>query len=225
MTTLTFGVSCSSFLSSRALIQLATENKDKYPLAPEIILEDTYVDDLVTGGINPSWVYKAQQELIQLHALGGFDPRKWVSNEPSLLEGLNPENLEVPHIRRDQLTSSFGILGLHWITAEDAISYQVCTTPRPPTKRGMISAISSIFDPCGYIAPVVFLAKTFIQQLWLMKIDWDDPIPPNIQRRWDAFVVDALGGPSASTSRMRTPVAAPPTHRRSNNALGILRRL
>ena len=49
LTTVTYGTSCAPFLAIRSLQQLAHENKLKYPRTSQIILDDFYVDDVLTG--------------------------------------------------------------------------------------------------------------------------------------------------------------------------------
>ena len=44
--------------------------------------------------------------------------------------------------------------------------------------------MSSIFDPCGYLSPFTLRAKFLIQELWRQRVDWDDPIPRNLQQKW-----------------------------------------
>ncbi|XP_018375979.1 PREDICTED: uncharacterized protein LOC108769463, partial [Trachymyrmex cornetzi] len=44
--------------------------------------------------------------------------------------------------------------------------------------------IAQLYDPLGFMAPIVISAKIFIQSLWLIKIDWDTPLPSNLQDRW-----------------------------------------
>lgn len=33
--------------------------------------------------------------------------------------------------------------------------------------------VASIFDPFGILAPVVIKAKTLIQNIWKIQVDWD----------------------------------------------------
>ena len=75
-----------------------------------------------------------------------------------------------------------------WIPSEDAFSYKIEISDRPYTKRGVLSAVATLFDPCGYLTPLTFLAKAYIQQLWLQQIDWDDPLPPSFHKSWDKFL-------------------------------------
>lgn len=55
------------------------------------------------------------------------------------------------------------------------------------TKRIVLSKISQLFDPNGYVSPVIILAKIIMQLIWNAQIDWDDEIPIDIQVLWGKF--------------------------------------
>lgn len=55
------------------------------------------------------------------------------------------------------------------------------------TKRTLLSDINSIYDPIGLISPALILGKIFIQQLWAMKLNWDDILLVDLQARWTTF--------------------------------------
>lgn len=44
--------------------------------------------------------------------------------------------------------------------------------------------IARIFDPIGFLAPLVFAMKVILQKLWLTKVEWDDLIPPYLETDW-----------------------------------------
>lgn len=52
------------------------------------------------------------------------------------------------------------------------------------SKRKILSDIATIFDPLGLVGPVVIRAKNILQALWREKINWDDPIPIQVQKEW-----------------------------------------
>ena len=52
------------------------------------------------------------------------------------------------------------------------------------TNRGLLSFISSIYDPVGLIAPVTLEPKLIIQDLWRRQIDWDVQLPDDLKLRW-----------------------------------------
>ena len=41
-----------------------------------------------------------------------------------------------------------------------------------------------IFDPLGFVSPIVIRAKMLLQELWLHKINWDDALPSQVSSRW-----------------------------------------
>ncbi|XP_049297835.1 uncharacterized protein LOC125771339 [Anopheles funestus] len=41
-----------------------------------------------------------------------------------------------------------------------------------------------MYDPLGLIAPVLVRAKLLMQELWLLKSGWDDPVPEQIYNKW-----------------------------------------
>ncbi|GFW59774.1 integrase catalytic domain-containing protein [Trichonephila clavipes] len=44
----------------------------------------------------------------------------------------------------------------------------------------VLSVIAKLYDPLGFLGPVIAKAKVFLQQLWQCKLDWDDVLPNSI---------------------------------------------
>jgi len=44
------------------------------------------------------------------------------------------------------------------------------------TRRGILSVVSSIFDPLGFMNPFMLPAKRIIQELCRKKVVWDSPL-------------------------------------------------
>jgi len=72
------------------------------------------------------------------------------------------------------------------------------------TKREMLSDKTAIFDPLGLIGPLIVRAKIILQSLWREKIDWDDPVPPNIQKQWFEYRTQLSAVNKLSISRKMT---------------------
>ena len=54
----------------------------------------------------------------------------------------------------------------------------------PLTKRGILATVSSIFDPIGFVAPVLLEGKKILQELCRSGLSWDDSISDNLSSRW-----------------------------------------
>ncbi|GFS97219.1 uncharacterized protein TNCV_715691 [Trichonephila clavipes] len=55
------------------------------------------------------------------------------------------------------------------------------------TKRSFLSQSARLFDPLGFLTPCTVSIKIFYQQLWLLKLDWDSPLPEALAMKWKTF--------------------------------------
>ncbi|XP_015122594.1 uncharacterized protein LOC107045017 [Diachasma alloeum] len=53
--------------------------------------------------------------------------------------------------------------------------------------RTIASDVARIFDPLGLLNPVVTHAKIIQQELWRLKLNWDDSTPTEIHTKWNEF--------------------------------------
>nr|CAH7748484.1 unnamed protein product [Callosobruchus chinensis] len=186
LNTVTYGTASASFLAVRSLQQVAHEHHESYPHAAEAILSDFYVDDLITGANDIESTINLKHDISILLDSYGFPLRKWLSNSPHILEdSIDNDNC---YIMSDDDTRK--TLGLLWCCTSDTLEYRVnekdFALPRL-SKRTMLSAISKIFDPLGIISPVIITVKILIQELWQLKISWDDSVPSSIRNTWMTF--------------------------------------
>ncbi|XP_018406264.1 PREDICTED: uncharacterized protein LOC108782481 [Cyphomyrmex costatus] len=80
------------------------------------------------------------------------------------------------------------VLGIAWNPVSDVFNFQVNLAQElSKTKRAILSTISKLFDPLGWAAPVVITAKIFMQQLWLLKRQWDEEIPDDYFAQWQNY--------------------------------------
>ncbi|GFV74873.1 integrase catalytic domain-containing protein [Trichonephila clavipes] len=80
-------------------------------------------------------------------------------------------------------------LGMLWDSSGDSFTYKVTTsTDCNYTKRDVLSQIARIYDPLGLLGPVIAKAKIFMQQLWLLKLDWNETQPPDVSTQWRNFI-------------------------------------
>ena len=72
-------------------------------------------------------------------------------------------------------------LGVGWCIESDAFKFRIVMQDRPLTQRGILSTVSSVYDPLGFLAPLLLVGKGLLQDLCRGKVAWDDPIPENVR--------------------------------------------
>ncbi|KAL7730613.1 hypothetical protein ACLKA6_000604 [Drosophila palustris] len=169
-----FGTRSAPFLAIRVMHQLAANEGQSFPLAVYVVKQQMYIDDILSGADN-------------LHS-GTFELRKWASNDPRLLKNIPLEHLETKGTLDLQTSDGIRALGVCWTPLEDSFRFRVnfeipvCI----PTKRIILSTIARLFDPMGWLSPIVITAKMLMQVLWKTKLKWDDHVPTDVQKSWES---------------------------------------
>ncbi|XP_076294560.1 uncharacterized protein LOC143215865 [Lasioglossum baleicum] len=190
LTTVTYGLACAPFLAIRCMHQLASDEGDNFPLARDVLVRETYVDDILSGAND---LQTAQEKVRQLQGLlkaGGFALKKWVANCDELIPA-EERRLESSDGRTLSIDAPHRAPGVAWNTDSDtfAFSFQAPSTANS-SKRGVLSTISQLFDPLGWLTPVTVQGKILMQELWTQKTGWDDALPAEFSRRWEQFCSD-----------------------------------
>ena len=76
------------------------------------------------------------------------------------------------------------VLGVQWCVQCDHLQFRVELVDRPQTRRGILSTVSSIYDPLGLVAPFVLQGKRILQAIFQDGAHWDDPIPDHFMIKW-----------------------------------------
>ncbi|GFW86479.1 integrase catalytic domain-containing protein [Trichonephila clavipes] len=75
-----------------------------------------------------------------------------------------------------------------WDPKVDCLTYKVKISDKVNfSKRDVLSEIARLYDPLGLIGPIVTKAKIFIQELWKIKLDWSEQLPPDAMEEWLNF--------------------------------------
>lgn len=186
LTTVTYGMKAAPFLAMMTLRQLADDEKLKHQgsAAPEVVASSFYMHDLVHGSHSVNEAKQLLLDITRLMKSGGFNLRKWKSNVPELLEIVSSDQEKGNYDFK--LAESPKTLGLSWNTQQDIFNFNtnIEWSTKPPTKQTLLSAISKLFDPLGWLSPVTPKFKILFQQVWRSNIKWDDPLPENILQDW-----------------------------------------
>jgi hypothetical protein len=201
LNTVTYGVNCAPFLAIRVLRQIAEHDCSNFPQVKQALLFNTYVDDICVGADTEAEVLDLQSSLVTVLGRSGLELKKWSSNTPKVLDNVPPEDRAIGSLPFDDgETIGVKVLGLRWDHNDDSFCYTFVSEVTVNTKRGMLSVIARIFDPLGLLAPVVFLAKHFMQRVWQAEVSWDDPLPPRLADTWRQFVFEL-----SSLQQLRVP--------------------
>ena len=191
LNTVTYGTASAPYLATRCLKKLADDNRCQYPQSAQVLSNDFYVDDLLSGTPTLEEAIQLQQELTSLLDTAGFTLRKWASNHSSFMDNIPIELKETNQTLSLANDNGVTTLGLLWIPSTDQLQVRNNTTQVPTTdatgstKRKVLAITASIFDPLGLLSPAVIAYKTFLQKLWQDKLQWDEPLPIHLQQEWN----------------------------------------
>ncbi|UYV77734.1 hypothetical protein LAZ67_15002083 [Cordylochernes scorpioides] len=187
--TVTYGMSCAPYLAIRTLMQLATDKELLFPEASKIIKTDFYVDDLLSGATTIEEAKVLIDDIRKILLSGGFCIRKWMSNVPEVLSEV-PEALKAHDSYEIGDNSSVKILGINWNPSTDNFTITVNSLKDVYSKRQLLSDISRIYDPLGWLSPVIISFKILFQTLWKQDLDWDDPLSESLCSHWRRVKMD-----------------------------------
>lgn len=101
---------------------------------------------------------------------GGFKLHKFISNHKSVIDAIphqdRSKNLQNLDITKDTLPVERA-LGVQWCIDSDTLQFRVEMKDQPPTRRGILSTVSSVFDP------LILVGKSILQDLCRDGADWD----------------------------------------------------
>ncbi|GFX72146.1 integrase catalytic domain-containing protein [Trichonephila clavipes] len=198
--TVTYGLSNASFLTIRTLQQLTKDEKSRFPLASETLLYDTYMDNIVSGAPDLETAQQLQSQLKDALQSCGMNLHKWSSNSNELLNSSLSSDVE--HSFSTDIDLFVKTLGISWKPFEDCFVFKASVSAKHIyTKLEVLSVITKLYDPLGFLGPEIAKAKVFLQQLWQCKLDWDDVLPNSIANEWREFVTTLKGIEEAKINR------------------------
>ncbi|XP_055308596.1 uncharacterized protein LOC129572616 [Sitodiplosis mosellana] len=183
--TQTYGLKSSAYCCIETLRHCAREHANEFPMASKAVLESFYADDGTLGADNDTEAEELYRQLNAMLGKCGFPLAKWASNSNHMRSviGATSKTIDL------ELFNENSVLGIKWSVQEDYFRYEFCDEiqDHPPTKRFFIASIAKLYDPNGWISPVIILGKMLIRKIWLSKCDWDTIVPVDLQSEWNEF--------------------------------------
>ena len=176
-----FGIIASPFLLSATirhhLLNEGTEHAAE-------ILRNTYVDNILLSKPSATEALSHYESAKSSFASASMNLREWSSNSTEVTQQLPV------HDRAESVQVK--CLGLLWNTEKDTLSV---SSPNAAsvivnTKRQVLQGLSRFFDPLGLLSPIFIRAKTLLQDIWKLNVEWDEPLPPELLARWRLIATD-----------------------------------
>ncbi|XP_070541303.1 uncharacterized protein [Ptychodera flava] len=204
-----FGAVSSPSCANTALHKMADDNSHLFNKeVVKTIKRDFYVDDCLKSVENAKKAIELTQDLTAACKKGGFRLTKWVSNSREVLETI-PKEERAKEIKDLKLEYDClpveRALGTSWSVESDTIGFQINIESRPPTRRGILSIISSVYDPIGLAAPFILPARILLQDLCRRGIGWDAKIKEDDRKKWLRWLSDLPKLENVSTQRCYKP--------------------
>lgn len=189
-----FGATSSPGCASYGLKHMASQEKEAHPSAAQFIMHDLYVDDGLTSVESAQQAKELIQGACEICEKGGLRLHKFVSNDCQVLESVPKSERAVDvilNLPSEQLLIE-RVLGVQWSVGLDCFKFSIILKDQPLTRRGVLVTVASVYDPLGFLAPLVLRAKKILQEICNRGVSWDEPLPEEVRPRWERWKCDLL---------------------------------
>ena len=204
-----FGATSSPACANFALKATADRYERRFGTeAAEFVRKNFYVDDGLQSVSTAEEAVVLIERGRELCKAGGFHLHKFVCNDKKVVEQIpdciRAKNIQKIDVRHEALPVE-RTLGVEWCVESDAFQFRINLTDKPATHRGILSSISSIYDPLGLVAPFLLSGKKILQEICRDGKEWDDPIDEDVLSRWDRWRKDLLNLSKLKVQRCYRP--------------------
>uniref|UniRef100_A0A183BUB6 Integrase catalytic domain-containing protein n=1 Tax=Globodera pallida TaxID=36090 RepID=A0A183BUB6_GLOPA len=176
-----FGIICSPAV----LAVVIRHHLSKYGKQVADMFNNLYVDNLLLECETADEAKQKYNEAKRVFSDAKMNLREFVSNSAEFMNSIPPEDrLEVKDVAK--------VLGIQWHIQPDVIRFTFpdAEPTRSITRRKVLSAVASLFDPTGLVAPCLLGAKLLFQSLWDEARGWDDELREEAAVTWKAILAN-----------------------------------
>ena len=192
-----FGAKSSPSCANYCLRRIAEDHMTEFDQETiNTVYRNFYMDDCLKSLPSVPAAVDLVSQLYKLLTRGKMELVKWVSNSPEVLKSI-PQEIRAPKLVDLDIDSAGRLLsertlGLAWDLTADTLRFSMRVVQKPLTRRGILAVTSSLYDPLGFVAPVVLPAKAILQGLCRLNLGWDAPVPSDVRQKWCAWL-NSLG--------------------------------
>ena len=184
--TLIYGVKTSGNQAERAIRETALLSKDDFPRQNDIVQNDLYVDDCLSGEVSYEKAVEVTNDLQVVLSKSNFR-----------LKGITHSGFDPPdHLCNDD-KKSVNVAGKIWFPKTDELMLNVgdpnfgkkkrgkrAVVIDPIIPKGFTGRVGQLFDLAGRFAPLSAEFKLDLHDLCFRKLDWDDEVPCDLVKKW-----------------------------------------
>lgn len=198
-----FGNKASPNLSQKVL-QALCDPRIGATQAVETISKSCYMDDCIDSRDTVAEIVELARQLPGLLRGAGMTICKIYSNCPEALRVLDP-SLIARGISLEDRNPTYleqRVLGLVYDPERDQMGYAVkygtvsqwkeALELKLWTKRGVLRAIASHYDPLGMSSPITIRPRKLLQRIWTTNVGWDDPLAEGMVTPWEEALAELL---------------------------------
>ena len=187
-----FGAVSSPSWAGFALCKTAKDNSATFPPnVVETVNKNFYINDCLKAVESESMAIKLVPKLSELLMKGGLHLTKWLCNSTKVLATI-PESERASSVKEldceDMPTEQ--ALGVRWNLESVTFGFKVKFKDKPPTRRGILSIVSSLYDPFGFVSAFVLTAKAVLQNLCRRGLSWHEAIPEKSLKCWKEWLFE-----------------------------------
>lgn len=176
-----FGNKASPFLLNATI----KHHLSMYPasLVIQELSENLYVDDFLSGADTEEETTVLYETSYGVLKEAGMVLAKCHSNSQKLVDKFRGEcgsnSLD--------FDTSVKVLGVKWLALGDCFAFEgfeFASNELVCTKRTVLSLMSRLFDPLGFLLPFSMTARILFQDIWRSGVDWDTVLPDDLKVRF-----------------------------------------
>ncbi|XP_060574183.1 uncharacterized protein LOC132731902 [Ruditapes philippinarum] len=191
-----FGAVSSPGCSNFALKQVASDYEAEFGSdCASFIRRDFYVDDGLKSVPSVNDAISLINRSKEMCSKAGLHLHKFQSSSKDVLNHIPVDDrsscLRDVDLLRDDLPVE-RTLGIQWCVESDTFQFRITLKDNPFSRRGVLSTLSSVYDPLGFLAPVILIGKQLLQQMCRNNTDWDSPLSDDFKPLWERWRHDIL---------------------------------
>ena len=201
-TALIFGLKSSPAILDHVIRLHLEKFQAKDPELISRLKTEFYVDNLVSGAGTVQEAKEIFTTARDIFKDGHFNLRQWKSNNAEFVDYTKSQMNE----RDDETESTFAsdinsnvptchakVLGVQWDNVNDKFIIdltflQSAASSNSFTKRELLQITSRIYDPMGFLSPVMILPKLLFQKICSTKQSWDSLLEADIELQWKSWL-------------------------------------